>query len=268
MKNYKCKITSPKKEKAYSILEIFISLVIGIIVAGAILKVFFITKVTYNFQNNFAEIQENVRFLSAYIPRIIRLAGHRTPRTNIEFTTHDNVFSNTPYIQGTNGAGKESDSITIAYQGSSDASGKADGKVKDCLNQSVKADTIVTNKFYVQNGDLKCEVNNPDAEIPIRNETIVSGIENFQILYGEDLYDDGVPNRYVTADTIGLKMNRVTTVKIGFLIKSSEPFNISPDNKKYTILDLKNYQPGGPQGDLYIRVPITFTIVLRNLIPR
>jgi type IV pilus assembly protein PilW len=254
-------------QKGFTILEILISLVIGMIVVAAVMSLFVITKRIYLFQKNFGELQEDVRFLSAYIPRIVRLAGHRTPRTNAEFIPHENVFETTPFIQGKNGNNSESDSITISYQGSSDPTGQADGKVRDCLNQYVKADTIVTNKFYVEKGELKCSVNNPGAPIPIKTETIMSGVENFQIQYGEDLFNDGVPNRYVNAAYPGLNMNRVTTVKIGFLLKSSESANIAPDSKKYTVLDLKDYQPGGSKGDLYIRVPITFTVVLRNLIP-
>lgn len=257
-----------EKQDGLTILELMISLVIGLIALTAILKVFYNGKVIYNFQSNFSKMQEDIRFLNENFPKVIRLAGHRAAPQTGAFVTHGSTFLTTPYIAGENAQNNASDSVTVAYQGSSDSAGIADGKIKDCLNQNVKATSMVTNKFYAADGKLRCEVNNPDVSPSIKDEILIGGVENMQVIYGEDLDGDGVPNRYLSANSPDLQMSRVVSVKVNILLKSSEPSNLFLDNKQYTLFDLVNYQPGGSAGDRYLRIPVSFTILLRNLIPR
>lgn len=51
---------------------------------------------------------------------------------------------------------------------------------------------------------------------------LVEGVENMQILYGEDLNDDRSADRYVPVNTAGLVMNNVVSVRIGLVIVTAE----------------------------------------------
>lgn len=53
-------------------------------------------------------------------------------------------------------------------------------------------------------------------------EPLVEGVENMQILYGEDTDTDGAANKYVAADTAGLNMNRIVSVRMNLLLRTAE----------------------------------------------
>lgn len=57
-------------------------------------------------------------------------------------------------------------------------------------------------------------------------EALVEGVEDMEILYGEDtdapIAPDGSANRYLAAGTVGLDMNRVVSVRLNLLLRSGE----------------------------------------------
>jgi len=77
---------------------------------------------------------------------------------------------------------------------------------------------IETKIFFIQPG---AGTNNRDAEYQslwMKNGTdipieLVPGVEDLQVLYGEDSGGDGVPDRYVTADDV-TDMNDVVTIRV------------------------------------------------------
>jgi len=64
-------------------------------------------------------------------------------------------------------------------------------------------------------------------------EELAEGIEDLQFQYGEDLNGDGVANRYVDANTVGLNMTNVVSVRLGLLIQTVED-NIATQPQSYT----------------------------------
>lgn len=51
-------------------------------------------------------------------------------------------------------------------------------------------------------------------------QELVEGVENFQVMYGDDTDGDGAPNYYVPAGTTGLDMDRVISVQVSLLLAS------------------------------------------------
>ncbi|OMH28481.1 hypothetical protein BGP75_21115 [Motiliproteus sp. MSK22-1] len=51
-------------------------------------------------------------------------------------------------------------------------------------------------------------------------DELVEGVENFQVMYGEDTDSDGAPNYYVPAGAAGLNMDQVVSIHISLLIRS------------------------------------------------
>ncbi|MGN7612952.1 PilW family protein [Magnetococcales bacterium HHB-1] len=99
-------------------------------------------------------------------------------------------------------------------------------------------------------------------------EELVEGVENMQILYGEDTDNDGVANRYVTANTTGLDFDQVVSLRISLLLRSLTDAN--PDVNTNTYL-LTGESEGSavtidPDDDERIRQLVTTTIHLRNRI--
>lgn len=91
-------------------------------------------------------------------------------------------------------------------------------------------------------------------------EELIGGVENLQILYGEDTSANGIANSFVTADAV-VDWNNVLSVKIAVLMRTENP-NVSNDvntntyNLLGTVVD--------PVDDTRRRRTFTSTIEIRN----
>lgn len=90
-------------------------------------------------------------------------------------------------------------------------------------------------------------------------QELVEGVENFQILYGEDTNADRVADTYVTADAVGA-WERVVSLKLGLLVRTPDDARADPDTATYTVLGTTV----DPPDQRRIRRVVTWTIALRN----
>ena len=65
-----------RRQSGISMVEVMISLVVGLILLGGIVQIYVGSKTTYGFNNALAEIQENGRFALETITQDLRLANH------------------------------------------------------------------------------------------------------------------------------------------------------------------------------------------------
>ena len=96
---------------------------------------------------------------------------------------------------------------------------------------------------------------------------LLEGIENMQILYGEDTdadadgtNGDGTANRYVAFGTSGLDIDRIVSVRISVLVRSINN-NLTTEPSPYTFNGI-TVTPGST--DKYLRKVFTTTVTLRN----
>ncbi|MDH3947490.1 MAG: PilW family protein, partial [Gammaproteobacteria bacterium] len=99
-------------------------------------------------------------------------------------------------------------------------------------------------------------------------DEMVEGVENTQILYGEDLSpndDDIQPTRYVTADNITSPDN-VVAVRISLLVRTPQELNRpqAPATNRLLGVDDATGVDITSQSDRRIRKVFTTTIYLRN----
>jgi len=249
--------------QGYSLIEAMIAITISLILLAGVLQIFLNTRNVYNLESDYSQLQENSRYLSGYMSRIIRLAGYRTPPTSGAFQPIATVYATTPYITGSNATGfNGSDTLVVSYQGSG-SSTTPDGFMTDCLGNAIGANTMVTNTFSLtSNYTLQCQSVNPNASPTTNTLDLVSGVENFQVLYGEDVNGDNTADRYVNASYPYLQMSRVVSVRLSFLLRSTDPINNVPGALSYNLLGTVFTPPV----DHYLRQQVTFTIVLRNLL--
>ncbi len=91
-------------------------------------------------------------------------------------------------------------------------------------------------------------------------EELVEGVENMQILYGEDSDGDGIPNQFLTADSI-TDFQRVVSLRIALLVRSINEKTIRPAAaRNFTLLDTTVTTPD----DRHLRKVFDATIQLRN----
>lgn len=89
-------------------------------------------------------------------------------------------------------------------------------------------------------------------------QELVTGVDNMQILYGEDTDNDGVPNRYVTADAVS-SWSKVIAIQVSLLM-STLANGVSSTNQKYSYNGTSNITAT----DRRVRRTFTSTIALRN----
>jgi len=91
-------------------------------------------------------------------------------------------------------------------------------------------------------------------------DELVEGIENMQVLFGEDTNadGDGTANRYLSFGADGLDMDRVVSVRISLLARSLND-NLTTEPSSYFFVE----QEPAPD-DRRLRKVFTTTITLRN----
>lgn len=270
MKDQKRFLSSKQRNiTGFSLLEVFISITISLILLAGVLQIFLNAKSSYNLESGFTQLQEAGRFIEQYIVKTIHLAGYRSPQgQSNSFVPMTTTFTTAlPYISGTHAAGTNgSDTLVIRYQGSGNGVGTPDGTVVDCLNAPVDSNTTVTNTFSITaNLELQCRAQNPNAATPDNTQILISGVENFQVLYGEDINGDSAADRYVPANYGALNWANVVSVRLSFLLRSDNQVNPFTQNRTFYLLGT-SYTPAAP--DKYLRNQLTFTVLLRNLIAR
>lgn len=93
-------------------------------------------------------------------------------------------------------------------------------------------------------------------------QELAEGVENMQVLYGEDTDGDRVPNVYRTANAV-TDWDRVTSVRIALLVASIRGRLVEGDERTFDLLG----QSVGPFSDGRLRRVLTTTIAIRNRQP-
>ncbi len=218
-----------KTQQGYTLIELMIAGVLGIFLLGGAMQVFFSSSQTTSLQSAMADLQERSRFISMYLNNeferagwlepVIAAAGASTPPTAVTFSGTSETAED---ILPCNGGSTMCDRIRITYNG-----------IRDCLGAQVNGGNIgvVTNTYFVQNGELRCEGNTAGV-----NDVILNNVVSFQLLYGLDDSDgqglpytsvndndDGLIDRYVEAfdfNTSGLETLRA--IRFAILLESPE----------------------------------------------
>jgi type IV pilus assembly protein PilW len=90
---------------------------------------------------------------------------------------------------------------------------------------------------------------------------LVEGVEDMQILYGEDTDDNGTPNRYVTADQV-TSMGNVLSLQVSLVVQSVDDNQVSSPIA-FTATTGKTYN-NGANPDRRMRRSTTSVISIRN----
>lgn len=227
----------PLTQYGFSIVEIMIVLVLGLVLLGGTLQIFITTKKSYNLQDGVASVQESGRYAIHALRENILMAGF--PRIQ-DIDPFDPVTS----IDGI------SDQVTVRYQADT-----------DCLGaQVLPAGTIVINRLFVDvnTRTLRCDGNGGVNAPP---QTLVEGIEAMQVLYGVDTDSDNSANRYINAGEI-VDWNTIVSIRIALLARSRENSGVI-ENRNYFLLDALAIN----RNDALAHRIFTTTIPLRNRLP-
>jgi len=217
------------KQNGLTLVELLISIAVGLLVVLAATGLVVSTKKLFLSQTEGNETQDTTRFALDNISRSIRRAGY----VNYDFS---NSFQITPSKAQADIIGMDANSVTATSNDISSPRGSAvnfsdllavrffgsgktgsgDGTVSNCAGFSVpepvSSNTADQDRgwsiYYVANDangepELFCKYFSPDTG-QWNAQSIVKGVESFQVLYGVDTSNptDGSANKFLTATAL------------------------------------------------------------------
>jgi type IV pilus assembly protein PilW len=119
-----------------------------------------------------------------------------------------------------NNTGKDFDNIT--HQTGTEKPGNASKEFSKVYGPDARVYKASFFSYQIRVGDSGQPALFRVNGMGIGNDTqeLIEGVENMQILYGEDTDGNGVPNRYTTADKVN--MPQVVSLQISLLVRSLE----------------------------------------------
>ena len=145
------------------------------------------------------------------------------------------------------------------------------GACNNCLCQAYGTDAklftgIVQNTFFIGTAA------NGEPALMLTDSTgtyeLAQGIEQMQITYGEDTNDDKSADRYLPANSGILDMDNVVSVKVNFLVRSSEPVNQSNQSHQFNweerLANNSSVDTEITASDLRLRRVYSMTVSVRN----
>lgn len=214
-----------QSQAGLTLVELMISMTVGLLIAAAATALLLSTKSGYIAQDDAAHIHDTGRHAIEIISRAVRQAAYGNWDTleapvvdasaigaNLAGLDARSLKSSTPGIgspvsKSING----SDVLAVRFFGSGSGD-NGDSTMTNCAGFGISAASSVQDVddsrgwsiFYVAEDasgepELYCKYRGSSGWSV---QSIASGIESFQVLYGLDSDGDGVPNRFLTASAI------------------------------------------------------------------
>ena len=262
---------APQQQRGVTLVELMVSLVIGLIIMVGVTQIFVANRETYSIQESLGKLQENGQYAINFLVRELRQTGYYpNPYGSVTGTktAHEQLaFGAVLPISGIEGGGSADDTlITAYYTTTADCIGDAPtggATAAQAITPTALSAAgvpvpgipaaIAINRFNITNGA------SGRPSLFCNGVEIAEGIESLQIRYGEDTDNDGFVDTYSTFDQVG-DMTTVMIVQVAILAATVREPNREPDIKTYslfgTIID--------PVDDGRIRRVYSATIRLRN----
>lgn len=287
----------------FTLIELMISLVLGLLISAAVMQVYIISTRTATVQQSASEVQDSAIFSLQTIEDHIRLANLGNPISNIKDTTNHGGIVLTAANLGTTNAtdakyftasedsagwtglsnitGVESDQLTIQYKNVTSSS------LYDCEGAEVQKDSPdwVVERYFVRKATggadtdlvLACAAGRVDEDGQIitaftgAGEVIIPAVDQFKVLLGT--LADVSQLSYLPASTYLELTDKpaITTVKLGMIVRSDTPLIEDPessllaaDKGKFTILGAEQKLKADSVNKVRYRRSYESTIVLRS----
>lgn len=242
--------SNKRSYRGFTLVEILVAITLSMILMAGVIQIYISSKESFRVQNELASLQENQRIALEFMRNDVARAG---------FSAAGRILG---IINTVNRNETGSDEITVTYEAT-----------RDCLGIAPPANQLVVNHYFIDSNtnQLMCDGNGVGFdengnEVAVPPQPIADGIENMQILYGEDrttpMARPADPDIYVNAATANF--NRVVAVRIALLFRTSDPIRTqTPDEPpSFALLD----ESVTTTADRIKRQVVTTTIPVRNAI--
>jgi type IV pilus assembly protein PilW len=213
------------RQAGLTIVELMISIAIGMIVVLAGVALLLSARTNYLFQDESARIQDTGRYGLELIARAIRQVALQERNANGAAAVRRDDAR--PGIRGFDASSLKSQSegmtqrsgdsvngsdiLVVGFSGSGNGA-HGDGTVVNCAGFGVPAEQSPGSAENHRGWSIfhvaKDAAGEPELHCKYRgdngwtSQAVARGVESFQVIYGLDLDDDGLPNRYVRAAEI------------------------------------------------------------------
>ena len=287
-------ISSYRSTSGFTLIELMISLVLGLLISAAVIQVYLTNTKTASTQKSGSELQEASVFGLQQLESHLRLANLGNSVTSITDTTAGGGIVISPknigleptdtsknlYFTRTGGdsniTGINSDQLTIQFKNTTGV------KIPDCESADIDPKATVIERYFIRSSSttgqgllLACDagrvtdtgITGLSANYQSGGSEVILGVDQFKILLG--IQTDAPSNaglmRYLTAsEYLALSGTKppITAVKIGLIVRGSSPVIGSDVATSFKLLGatqpLKSGQPK------LVRTTYESTTLLRN----
>lgn len=272
------------RQRGLSIIEVLISLVIGLVVVGAVMLSYITSGQTNRVQAAYSEMNEEAQIGLNILSRDLLLAGYAQP-TSLNTVTFkfgrtyagrpvfgcDTGFAaaNTTGDVACAAAGKPA--IEVVYEADLTNTVPSGGAPSDCLGAALPVQTVgatnfylTYNRYYLANSALGRSELHCASKLGNSGVALVDNVENMKIWYGEaSPADPRQIARYVSAANVkdfGTDFGYVVSVRVCLLMRSSEAVLTPEDPANYLDCDSVSQV----SADRHVRRAYFTTTTLRN----
>lgn len=226
------------QQRGLTLIELMVALAISSFIILGVSTVFATSKRVYQSQEGLSRIQENGRFVTAYLTDDLRLAGF--PKGS----------GPTAIATASDGVASASDSISISYN-------SPFATIRDC--RGIATTNPITNVYTIE-----VNAGTGISGLVCNGTELVEGVDNLQILYGLDTDNipDGQADIYLNATNLAARWARVVSIRMGYLINSVQLTKKVPTKASEEFQVLNTKVKGFT--DRRQRRPFATTILLRN----
>ncbi|USE37535.1 PilW family protein [Endozoicomonas sp. SCSIO W0465] len=232
-------------QKGFSIIEMMLAFIMGLIVAGSALQLMVSNSRSANVNEFIATAQENGRHSLYIMSTEFRKAG---------FRSGSGVSPIQPFYRGrcegdtictVDGGGTDSDRIAIQYEPMPDPNS---GQIEDCTGAVVTAGALTADVYFVDQDSannnistLFCRGYDPLTGTPRGSaQAVVQGVERLQVVYGTAPAGTKMINQYVTASAVA-DWRQVLGIRVGVLVSAGEPSRVFDQRTRtYNLLNSGN----------------------------
>lgn len=201
-----------KHQQGLTLVELMISLVLGLVVVSAVLNTFMGSSRSAGFSQGLQQLQENGRYGITTLQRAIRLAG---------FSPSGDIV----------------DRFDIANSGNSTISVRVTD-VYDCNGQSTVDYGGIAVNTYAHDSATSSITCTGNASVTPTAMQVVEGVEAMRFLWGIDSDADGVPESYIPyAATID--SSQVVAIRVALLVGTDEPIRSRASAETHVLFDFE-----------------------------
>lgn len=274
-----------RRQSGFSLVELMVSITIGLIVIAAVGYSFVASKRTFRSSAGMMQLQENARSAMLLVNSVIRNAGYlpqplsqtdpqsffikdlTTPRNTLAIYGQSATSPATiyPFIGSTATPSSTSDYLAISFLGDGDSTNTT-RRMHTCLGDPVDSGELAVNVLYIARNSatetvpsLYCasRIYNATTFATLRTATgqpLLLGVTNLSARYGTDSSGNRQTSRYLAASAIS-DWTIVTAVQITITSESADVVEAVASQQ----VNVSNKFQGGR-----LQRPLTQTVSIRN----